>query len=175
MASLHRRVQRIPVRHRRHRFFTKVAPCQALERDAGDDFLRRPRSRRIYYRDGSSITRSSPLNAPAIWACGRVPILVSCLWSKMFPIRHWRSFADWVSNRFGANCSDFFETYTRCGGFVQPHRRAMGGAENHGALLKAAVSTSCARGESRGLDQVVTSSRLSATRPGMCGTPSGAH
>jgi protoporphyrinogen oxidase len=40
-------------------------------------------------------------------------VLLSCLWIKAFPIRPERSFADWVSNRFGRKLfSIFFETYT---------------------------------------------------------------
>ena len=42
-----------------------------------------------------------------------IRVLVSCLWIKMFPIRPERSFADWVSNRFGRMLFRiFFETYT---------------------------------------------------------------
>ena len=98
-----------------HRFFTKVAPVARLWREMlGDDFLRRPRLSRIYYRGRFFDYPLKPLNALrnlGVWTSFRV--LLSCLWIKMFPIRPERSFADWVSNRFGRELfSIFFETYT---------------------------------------------------------------
>ena len=45
-----------------HRFFTKVKPVDDLwfEILGKDDFLRRPRLSRIYYRGSSTTTRSWP-------------------------------------------------------------------------------------------------------------------
>ena len=80
----------------------------------GKDFLRRPRLSRIYYRGRFFDYPLKPFNALrnlGIWTSVRV--LLSCLWIKMFPIRPERSFADWVSNRFGRMLFRiFFETYT---------------------------------------------------------------
>jgi protoporphyrinogen oxidase len=98
-----------------HRFFTKVGPVARVWRQMlGNDFLRRPRLSRIYYRGRFFDYPLKPLNALrnlGIWTSIRV--LLSCLWIKMFPIRPERSFADWVSNRFGRMLFRiFFETYT---------------------------------------------------------------
>jgi protoporphyrinogen oxidase len=98
-----------------HRFFTKVGPVTRVWRQMlGKDFLRRPRLSRIYYRGRFFDYPLKPLNALrnlGIWTSVRV--LLSCLWIKMFPIRPERSFADWVSNRFGRMLFRiFFETYT---------------------------------------------------------------
>ena len=98
-----------------HRFFTKVAPVVDLWRQMlGSDFLRRPRLSRIYYRGRFFDYPLKPFNALrnlGIWTSFRV--LLSCLWIKLFPIRPERSFADWVSNRFGRKLFHiFFETYT---------------------------------------------------------------
>ena len=80
----------------------------------GKDFLRRPRLSRIYYRGRFFDYPLKPLNALrnlGLWTSFRVAL--SCLWIKLFPIRPERSFADWVSNRFGRMLFHiFFETYT---------------------------------------------------------------
>ena len=98
-----------------HRFFTKVAPVARLWRQMlGKDFLRRPRLSRIYYRGRFFDYPLKPINALrnlGPWTSVRVAL--SCLWIKLFPIRPERSFADWVSNRFGRMLFHiFFETYT---------------------------------------------------------------
>ena len=98
-----------------HRFFTKVAPVAALWREMlGKDFVRRPRLSRIYYQGRFFDYPLKPLNALrnlGLWTSFRV--LLSCLWIKLFPIRPERSFADWVSNRFGRRLFHInFETYT---------------------------------------------------------------
>ncbi len=98
-----------------HRFFTKVASVAALWRDMlGVDFLRRPRLSRIFYRGRFFDYPLKPFNA--FWNLGVLTsarILLSCLWIKMFPIQPERSFADWVSNRFGRVLFDiFFKSYT---------------------------------------------------------------
>ena len=98
-----------------HRFFTKVAPVARLWNEMlGHEFLRRPRLSRIYYRGRFFDYPLKPVNALrnlGIWTSFHV--LVSCVWIKMFPIRPERSFADWVSNRFGRKLFRiFFETYT---------------------------------------------------------------
>ena len=98
-----------------HRFFTKVGPVADLWRTMlGSDFLKRPRLSRIYYRGRFFDYPIKPLNA--LWNLGvatSVRVVMSCLWIKLFPIRPERSFADWVSNRFGRVLFRiFFETYT---------------------------------------------------------------
>ena len=98
-----------------HRFFTKVESVAALWRDMlGADFLRRPRLSRIFYRNRFFDYPLKPFNA--FWNLGVLTsarILLSCLWIKMFPIQPERSFADWVSNRFGRVLFNiFFKSYT---------------------------------------------------------------
>jgi protoporphyrinogen oxidase len=98
-----------------HRFFTKVGPVARLWRQMlGNDFLRRPRLSRIYYRGRFFDYPLKPLNALRnLGIVTSLRVLLSCLWIKMFPIRPERSFADWVSNRFGRVLFRiFFETYT---------------------------------------------------------------
>ena len=98
-----------------HSFFTKVGPVSRLwSQMLGKDFLRRPRLSRIYYRGRFFDYPLKPLNALRnLGLSTSVRVLLSCLWIKAFPIRPERSFADWVSNRFGRVLFRiFFETYT---------------------------------------------------------------
>ena len=98
-----------------HRFFTKVEAIAAMWRDMlGDQFLRRPRLSRIYYRGRFFDYPLKPLNA--VWNLGlvtSVSVVFSRLWIQLFPIAPERSFADWVSNRFGPVLFRiFFKGYT---------------------------------------------------------------
>ena len=98
-----------------HRFFTKVDLVREYwHRILGDDLLRRPRMSRIYYRGKFFDYPLRPLNA--LWNLGLLTSLGvagSYVWSLLFPIRPERSFADWVSNRFGRRLFlIFFKTYT---------------------------------------------------------------
>ena len=98
-----------------HRFFTKVHSVTNLWREMlGDEFLRRPRLSRIFYRRRFFDYPLKPFNA--LWNLGiltSISVLLSCLWIKVFPIVPERSFTDWVSNRFGRVLFRiFFKSYT---------------------------------------------------------------
>ena len=98
-----------------HRFFTKVTVVNELwHKMLGDDFLRRPRLSRIYYRGTFFDYPLKPLNA--LFGLGVWNALLaglSYLWSHLRPIRPEVSVEDWVSNRFGRRLYRiFFKTYT---------------------------------------------------------------
>ncbi len=98
-----------------HRFFTKIRLVQDFWRSTlGTDLLRRPRLSRIYYRGRFFSYPLRPLDALTNLGLGTsVAVAASYLWSLLFPIRPERSFADWVSNRFGRRLFEiFFKTYT---------------------------------------------------------------
>jgi protoporphyrinogen oxidase len=98
-----------------HRFFTKARVVQELWRHVlGSDLLTRPRLSRIYYRKtffdyplraGNALRGLGPLTM--------LSVIGSYLYAQLDPIRPERSFADWVSNRFGRKLYRiFFESYT---------------------------------------------------------------
>ena len=98
-----------------HRFFTKVHSVTMVWREIlGDEFLRRPRLSRIFYRRRFFDYPLKPFNA--LWNLGiwtSLSVLFSCLWIKMFQIEPERSLTDWVSNRFGRVLFRiFFKSYT---------------------------------------------------------------
>jgi protoporphyrinogen oxidase len=99
-----------------HRFFTKVRAVEDLWREvlAPEDFLERGRMSRIYYRKkffDYPLRASNALFGLGPWSS--LLVLLSYLKAKLFPIRDERSFADWVSNRFGRRLFEtFFESYT---------------------------------------------------------------
>ena len=127
-----------------HRFFTKVtAVADMWRRMLGPDLLRRPRLSRIYYRGRFFDYPLKPINALrnlGFWTS--LLVLLSCLWIKVRPIRPERSFADWVSNRFGRVLFRiFFETYTqKVWGMPCDRIRAQWAAQRiRGLSLKTAV------------------------------------
>lgn len=98
-----------------HRFFSKSREIETLwEEICGEDFLRRPRKSRIFYRGrffdyplraGNAFRGLGPLEAARC--------LASFAKSRLFRIRPERSFEDWVVNRFGRRLYEiFFRTYT---------------------------------------------------------------
>jgi protoporphyrinogen oxidase len=98
-----------------HRFFTKVDEVRKLWHETlRQDFLRRPRLSRIYYRRRLFYYPLRPLNALAglgVWAGLRV--MVSYLVAQLFPHRPEDTFEHWVTNRFGKRLFlTFFKTYT---------------------------------------------------------------
>ena len=98
-----------------HRFFTKVGMVRDLWRSVlGDDLLTRPRLSRIYYAGRFFNYPLKPLNALRnLGLRTSVEVLASYLWATLFPIKPERTFADWVSNRFGRHLYRiFFKTYT---------------------------------------------------------------
>ena len=98
-----------------HRFYTKVAAISQLwEEVLGDDFLRRPRLSRIYYKQrffdyplkaGNVLSTLGPLESTLC--------IASYIWALMFPVKPERCFEDWVVNRFGRRLYRlFFKSYT---------------------------------------------------------------
>jgi protoporphyrinogen oxidase len=98
-----------------HRFFTKNAAVESLWREIlGDEFLRRPRLSRIYYRGRFFWYPLRPGNAIAglgPWRTARV--LASYVRARLMPPRDADSLEGWVSSRFGRELyRAFFKTYT---------------------------------------------------------------
>jgi len=98
-----------------HRFFTKIAPVQALwEELLGDEFIDVPRLSRIHY-DGKFF--NYPLRAGNALAGLGIVNAVRILWSyaqaQLRPSLVEETFEQWVTNRFGRRLFEiFFKTYT---------------------------------------------------------------
>jgi protoporphyrinogen oxidase len=98
-----------------HRFFTKIAPVEALWHEIlGDEFISVPRMSRIYY-DGRFF--DYPLKAgnalKSLGIINAVRILFSYLWWHYRPYPVEENFEQWVTNRFGKRLYEiFFKTYT---------------------------------------------------------------
>ena len=98
-----------------HRFFTKVEGCRICGSEVlGDDFLRRPRMSRIFYKASFFHYPLKPLNAllqPGCRAIGR--ICCSYASGRSGPTQQEDTFEQWVTNRFGRRLFEiFFKTYT---------------------------------------------------------------
>lgn len=107
-----------------HRFYTKSEPVQAIWRDVlGEQFLRRPRLSRIFYRGHFFDYPLKPFNVLFGLGLGEsLMVLLSYGWATINPVRPEVSFADWVSNRFGRRLYKiFFETYTEKVWGIPPH------------------------------------------------------
>ncbi len=98
-----------------HRFFTKIAPVQALwEELLADEFIDVPRLSRIHYR-GKYF--HYPLKARnALFGLGvieSVRIVLSYIKAQIRPEAEEVNFEQWVCNRFGRRLFEvFFKTYT---------------------------------------------------------------
>jgi protoporphyrinogen oxidase len=98
-----------------HRFFTKIAPVEALWHEIlGDQFISVPRMSRIYY-DGRFF--DYPLKAgnalKSLGIVNAVRIVLSYLWWHYRPYPVEENFEQWVTNRFGKRLYEiFFKTYT---------------------------------------------------------------
>jgi protoporphyrinogen oxidase len=98
-----------------HRFFSKSREVEDLWTELlGDDMLVRPRLSRIYYRRRFF---AYPLRATdALMKLGlleSIRCVLSYLRARVAPVRHPRSFEDWVTNQFGRRLFEiFFKTYT---------------------------------------------------------------
>ena len=98
-----------------HRFFTKIAPVEALWHEVlGEDFISVPRLSRIYY-DGKffdyPLKAANALRGLGLW--NAIAIVLSYLrWQyKPHPVEE--NFEQWVTNRFGRRLYQiFFKTYT---------------------------------------------------------------
>lgn len=98
-----------------HRFFTKVAPVEALWKEIlGPEFISVPRLSRIHYGGkyfDYPLKAANALRGLGIW--NAVLIVLSYLWSHMRPSPVEENFEQWVSNRFGKRLYRiFFKTYT---------------------------------------------------------------
>jgi protoporphyrinogen oxidase len=98
-----------------HRFFSKSQEVEDLWREIlPDDFIERPRTSRIFYRNK---LYSYPLRAFEALANLGVVESTLCVLSyakaRLFPTRDPKSFHEWVANQFGERLfSIFFKTYT---------------------------------------------------------------
>jgi protoporphyrinogen oxidase len=98
-----------------HRFFSKSQEVEDLWREIlPDDFIERPRTSRIFYRNK---LYSYPLRAfEALSNLGlfeSILCVLSYMKARAFPTRNPVSFHQWVANQFGERLfSIFFKTYT---------------------------------------------------------------
>jgi protoporphyrinogen oxidase len=98
-----------------HRFFTKVPEVQKMWQEVlPDDFLRRPRLSRIYYRGKFFNYPLKPFNAlRGLGLFQSILVILSYFRWHFFPYRHEDNFEQWVTNRFGRRLFlTFFKTYT---------------------------------------------------------------
>jgi protoporphyrinogen oxidase len=98
-----------------HRFFTKIKAIEQMWHELlGQDFLRRPRLSRIYYRKKFFYYPLKPLNALlSLGGIESLLIVLSYLWWHLFPHQQEETFEQWVTNRFGKRLfQTFFKTYT---------------------------------------------------------------
>ncbi len=98
-----------------HRFFTKSAQVQEFWLEIlGDDFLRRPRLSRIFYKNKYFHYPLKPFNA--LLGLGPIEglrIIGSYVRWHLFPYREEDTFEHWVTNRFGKRLFEtFFKSYT---------------------------------------------------------------
>lgn len=98
-----------------HRFFTKAREVNAFWHDVlADDFLRRPRLSRIYYKSKFFDYPLKPVNAlMSLGPVEAVRIIASYARWTLFPYRNVETFEHWVTNRFGKRLFEiFFKSYT---------------------------------------------------------------
>ena len=98
-----------------HRFFTKVAPVEALWRELlGDDFIKVPRLSRIHYRGRYFDYPLKAVNAlRGLGLIDTVLVLTSYLRAHLWPSKVEETFEQWMCNRFGRRLYEiFFKTYT---------------------------------------------------------------
>ncbi|HJU03629.1 MAG TPA: NAD(P)/FAD-dependent oxidoreductase [Nitrospiraceae bacterium] len=98
-----------------HRFFTKSDTVQRIWTEIlGEEFLRRPRLSRIYYRGRFFHYPLQPLNVLKHLGLPEMTFIVlSYLRWRFFPHKPMESFEHFVTNRFGRRLfRTFFKTYT---------------------------------------------------------------
>jgi protoporphyrinogen oxidase len=98
-----------------HRFFTKSAEVKKMWHEIlKDDFIRRPRLSRIYYKNKFFHYPLKPLNAlMGLGLTESVLIILSYYRWYFFPYRKEDTFEQWVTNRFGRRLFlTFFKSYT---------------------------------------------------------------
>jgi protoporphyrinogen oxidase len=98
-----------------HRFFTKIAPVEALWRELlGDEFIKVPRLSRIHYEGRYFDYPLKATNAlRGLGLLNTLLVLASYLRAHLWPSKPEDTFEQWVSNRFGRRLYRiFFKTYT---------------------------------------------------------------
>ncbi len=98
-----------------HRFFTKIGEVEKFWHDIlGTDFITRPRISRIFYQGKFFDYPLKAFNALSnLGLLTSVAVVLSYLYSKLFPYPREDSLEEWVSNRFGKKLYRiFFKTYT---------------------------------------------------------------
>jgi protoporphyrinogen oxidase len=98
-----------------HRFFSKSREIEELwEEICGEDFLRRPRRSRIFYRGRFFDYPLKPVNAfRGLGLVETALCVLSYFKYRIRPVEPELSFEDWVVNRFGRRLfTIFFRTYT---------------------------------------------------------------
>jgi protoporphyrinogen oxidase len=98
-----------------HRFFSKSDEVtQWWKRRLPDDFIKVRRMSRIFYRGTFFDYPLKAFNAlSGLGIFTSAACMLSYGWARLFPTTPEKSFADWVSNRFGKKLFNiFFKTYT---------------------------------------------------------------
>ena len=99
-----------------HRFFTKVGRVEEFWKRIlkPEDFLKRPRLSRIFYREKFFDYPLKPFNA--LFGLGPIETakcITSFIWAKVRPPKDQSHFEGWVTARFGKRLYEiFFKTYT---------------------------------------------------------------
>jgi protoporphyrinogen oxidase len=98
-----------------HRFFTKIAPVEALWHEIlGQEFISVPRMSRIHYNGkyfDYPLKAANALFGLGIWQTIR--IILSYIKARLWPSKVEENLEQWVSNRFGTRLYQiFFKTYT---------------------------------------------------------------
>lgn len=98
-----------------HRFFSKSDEItQWWKRRLPDDFIKVRRLSRIFYNGtffDYPLKAFNALFGLGVWTS--LLCVLSYVWARICPIKPEKSFADWVSNRFGRRLFNiFFKTYT---------------------------------------------------------------
>jgi protoporphyrinogen oxidase len=99
-----------------HRFFTKVAPVEALWHEIlpDEDFMLRPRMSRIYYKGKFYDYPLRAMNALGnLGLLEAIRCVLSYLWVRIHPPKDQTHFEGWTAARFGWRLYRiFFKTYT---------------------------------------------------------------
>ena len=98
-----------------HRFFTKIAPVEALWHEIlGNEFISVPRMSRIHYNGKFFDYPLKAANAlSGLGVINAVRIVLSYMWWHYKPYPVEENFEQWVTNRFGKRLFEiFFKTYT---------------------------------------------------------------
>jgi len=98
-----------------HRFFSKSEEIEKLwDEILGDDFLKRPRKSRIFYRGKFFSYPLKPFEALMnLGIFTSIQCVASYVWVKVFPYKNPKNFAEWTTNHFGKKLFNiFFKTYT---------------------------------------------------------------